>query len=180
MICPQIYLTVCPRFFFGKKPDDGFDYIQILGRENNERVYKYIREDYVNKVSNLNKYKIILPASNGSGAIGEVLSTPLIGTPLIGNTESFISIGAFDSLKEAEAAFKYVKSKFSRTTLGILKITQHNSPETWKYVPLQDFTDNSDIDWSKSVHEIDLQLYKKYGLSDEEIAFIETHVKEMA
>lgn len=169
-----------PQIFFEKKPDDEFDYIQILGRENNERVYKYIREDYVNKVSNLNKYKVILPKSNGSGAIGEVLSTPLIGTPLIGNTESFISIGGFDSLKEAEAAFKYVKSKFARCVLGILKTTQDNPPEKWKYVPLQDFTDNSDIDWSKSVHEIDLQLYKKYGLSDEEIAFIESRVKEMA
>ena len=174
-----------PQIFFEKKPDDEFDYIQILGRENNERVYKYIREDYVNKVLNLNKYKVILPKSNGSGAIGEVLSTPLIGTPLIGtpligNTESFISIGAFDSLKEAEAAFKYIKSKFARCVLGILKTTQDNPPEKWKYVPLQDFTEKSDIDWSKSVHEIDLQLYKKYGLSDEEIAFIETHVKEMA
>ena len=47
-------------------------------------------------------------------------------------------------------------------------------------IPLQDFTPASDIDWSKSIHEIDLQLYKKYGLSDEEINFIETHVKEMA
>ena len=63
--------------------------------------------------------------------------------------------------------------------LGILKITQHNHKGTWKYVPLQDFTENSDIDWSKSIHEIDLQLYKKYGLTDEEIDFIETHVKEM-
>ena len=46
-------------------------------------------------------------------------------------------------------------------------------------IPCQDFTENSDIDWSKSVHEIDLQLYKKYGLSDEEIAFIESKVKPM-
>ncbi len=74
---------------------------------------------------------------------------------------------------------KYVKSKFARTMLGILKITQDNPPEKWKYVPLQDFTSNSDIDWSKSIPEIDQQLYKKYGLSPEEIKFIEIHVKEM-
>jgi len=47
-------------------------------------------------------------------------------------------------------------------------------------VPLQDFTSNSDIDWSVSIKAIDQQLYKKYNLSDEEIAFIETNVKEMA
>ena len=63
--------------------------------------------------------------------------------------------------------------------LGVLKITQHNSPEKWKYVPMQDFTANSDIDWTKSVAEIDRQLYKKYGLTQEEIDFIETKVKEM-
>ena len=63
--------------------------------------------------------------------------------------------------------------------LGILKITQHNPISTWKYVPLQDFSSSSDIDWSKSIHEIDLQLYDKYGLNEEERNFIETHVKEM-
>jgi type II restriction enzyme len=63
--------------------------------------------------------------------------------------------------------------------LGILKKTQANTPEKWKYVPLQDFTSKSDIDWTKSVHEIDLQLYEKYDLSKEEKDFIETHVKEM-
>ena len=169
-----------PQIFFDQKPEDGFDYIKILGRENNERTYKYILRDYVNNVKNLDKYKVILPKSNGSGAIGEVLSTPLIGNPLIGNTESFISIGAFDCLEEANAAFKYVKSKFARCALGILKTTQDNPPEKWKYVPLQDFTEKSDIDWSKSVREIDQQLYAKYGLSDDEIAFIEKNVKEMA
>lgn len=63
--------------------------------------------------------------------------------------------------------------------LGTLKVTQDNNKGTWKNVPLQDFTERSDIDWSKSIPEIDQQLYKKYGLSSEEIGFIETHVKEM-
>ena len=60
-----------------------------------------------------------------------------------------------------------------------MKITQANTSQKWKKVPLQDFTSNSDIDWSKSISEIDQQLYKKYGLSDEEITFIETNVKPM-
>ena len=75
---------------------------------------------------------------------------------------------------------KYIKTKFARVMLGVLKITQDNTSAKWKYVPLQDFTSSSDIDWSKSIHEIDLQLYKKYGLSEDEINFIETNVKEMA
>lgn len=116
----------------------------------------------------------MIPKANGSGAIGEGISTPLVGF-----TETFISIGETNSRSEAEATLKYVKTKFARTMLGILKITQDNTKSVWKYVPLQNFTENSDIDWSKSISDIDQQLYKKYGLSDEEIAFIEEKVQEM-
>lgn len=168
-----------PELFFDVKPEDGNEYIKIYGRFNNERVYKWFRKDYVTCPSNFEKYKIILPKANGSGAIGEVLSTPVIGYPVIGYTETFISVGEFNSLEEAEACLKYIKSKFLRTMLGVLKITQDNTKAVWHYIPLQDFTVNSDIDWTQSVADIDRQLYQKYGLSPEEIAFIETHVREM-
>lgn len=168
-----------PQIFFAVKPNDNYDYIQIFGREGNKRVYKYIRREYVNNVVNLEKYKIFVPKANGSGALGEVLTTPLIGQPLIGHTESFISIGCFDKQEEADACYKYICTKFARCLLGVLKVTQDNPPEKWKYVPLQDFTVNSDIDWSQSVAGIDRQLYAKYGLDEREIEFIGTHVKEM-
>ncbi len=173
-----------PELFYDSKPEDGNEYIKIYGRYNNERVYKWFRKDFVNCPPNFEKYKVMLPKANGSGAIGEVLSTPVIGYPVIGYpvigyTETFISVGEFDSLAEAEACLKYIKSKFLRTMLGVLKITQDNTKSVWHYIPLQDFTVNSDIDWSQSVADIDRQLYKKYGLSPEEIAFIETHVREM-
>ena len=128
----------------------------------------------------MDKYKIFVPGANGSGALGEVLSTPLIGEPLIGYTQTFISFGAFDNKEEAENLLKYIKTKFARVMLGTLKITQNNkTKEVWKNVPLQNFTSTSDIDWTKSIAEIDQQLYKKYGLSEEEIQFIESKVKEM-
>lgn len=63
--------------------------------------------------------------------------------------------------------------------LGILKITQNGNKPVWRLVPLQDFTQDSGIDWSKSIQDIDQQLYKKYDLNQQEIEFIETHVKEM-
>ena len=147
--------------------------------ENNERVYKYVRRDYINTVSNLDKYKIFLPKANGVGALGEILSMPILSDPMIGATETFLSIGAFEQKAEAEAALKYIKTKFARVLLGVLKTTQDITPEKWKCVPLQDFTHSSDIDWSTSIAEIDKQLYKKYNLSNEEIDFIETNVKEM-
>ncbi len=166
--------------FYDEKPNDGHDYIQIYGLEGSSRVYKYIRADYVNQVKNLYAWKVFVPKSNGSGALGEVLSTPVIGQPVIGHTESFISIGTFATQREAENCLAYVKSKFARTMLGVLKITQDNPPEKWKYVPLQDFTAASDIDWTRPVPEIDRQLYAKYGLDEAETAFIESRVKEMA
>ena len=111
--------------------------------------------------------------------MGEVLTTPVIGQPVIGHTESFISIGCFDSESEANACLKYVKTKFARCMLGILKVTQDNPPDRWRFIPLQDFTNQSDIDWSESIHDIDLQLYKKYKLDQKEIDFIESHVQAM-
>lgn len=168
-----------PQIFFDEKPKDGLEYIQILGREKNERVYKYVRRDYINEVSNLDKYKIFLPKANGIGALGEVLSTPILCAPMIGATETFLSIGAFENRNQAETALKYIKTKFARVLLGVLKTTQDITPEKWKHVPMQDFTASSDIDWSVPIANIDKQLYKKYNLSDEEINFIETKVKEM-
>lgn len=154
--------------------------VAIIGVINNKRVRRYIDIKYLDlRKTNLKFWKVLVPKSNGSGALGEVLSTPLIGEPLIGYTQTFLGIGAFEKEAEAQAAYKYITSKFARTMLGILKITQDNPPEKWKYVPMQDFTSSSDIDWTKSVHEIDLQLYNKYGLTIEERNFIETHVKEM-
>lgn len=168
-----------PQVFSNTLPEDGYDYIQILGRENNERTYKYIRRDYVNNVKNLDKHKIFLSKANGTGTLGETLSSLILANPGIGATETFLGVGFFDTAKEATACLKYVKTKFTRTLLGILKTTQDITPEKWKYVPLQDFTASSDIDWSQSVADIDRQLYAKYGLDEKEISFIESHVKEM-
>ena len=163
-----------------KETKDNDNCVAIIGVINNKRVRRYIDIKFLDlRNTNLRKWKVLVPKSNGSGALGEVLSTPMIGEPMIGYTQTFLGIGAFESESEAQAAHKYITSKFARTMLGILKITQDNPPEKWKYVPLQDFTSSSDIDWSKSVHEIDLQLYDKYGLTAEERNFIETHVKEM-
>ena len=70
--------------------------VKILGLIKNRRVYRYIAEKYIDaRHENFRKYKAILPASNGSGALGEVLSTPLVGY-----TQSFISVGAFDTRAE--------------------------------------------------------------------------------
>lgn len=167
--------------FFDENPNDDKEYIQILGRQNNVRIFKWLRRDYLSNHPNMDKYKVLIPSSNGSGKLGETLSTPTIENPNQGHTETFISFGAFDNKIEAENLLKYLKTKFARLMLGVVKVTQGNkTKEVWSKVPLQDFTADSDIDWSQSIREIDKQLYAKYGLSDEEIDFIESKVREMS
>lgn len=167
-----------PEIFLEEKPGNN-DYVRIYGRMNNERVFRWINREYLSVPDNFNFYKVFIPKANGSGAIGEVLSTPVVGHPVVGHTQTFLSIGKFSSEDEAVACLKYIKTKFARTMLGTLKVTQDNPKPTWANVPLQDFTANSDIDWTKSIPDIDKQLYKKYNLSPEEIAFIESKIKAM-
>ncbi len=169
---------ILPEIFHDTKPDDCYEYIAIIGRDG-QRVTKYIRRSYVNTVENLDSYKLFIAQANGSGFFGEVLSPPIIAEPGIGHTETFLSIGNFSNVSEAKALQKYIKSKFLRALLGVLKVTQNGNKPVWKMIPIQDFTLNSDIDWSGSVADIDRQLYRKYGLSEDEISFIEEKVKEM-
>ena len=63
--------------------------------------------------------------------------------------------------------------------LGTLKVTQDNKKDVWNNIPIQNFTSKSDIDWTKSISEIDKQLYAKYKLSQDEIEFIEKMIKPM-
>ena len=165
--------------FFIERPKDSHEYVQIYGLLNLKRVFVWIRRDFIIEASNFSSYKVLLPKVNGNGTFGETLSSPIIVQPFVGYTQSFIGIGAVKTAGEAEAILKYIKTRFVRALLGILKGTQDNPPERWKYVPLQDFTPSSDIDWSKSIAEIDEQLFDKYGLDEQERNFIRTKVKKM-
>jgi hypothetical protein len=158
--------------------------VRMLGLVGAKRIFKWIRKDYIQEQDSLSKYKVLISESNGaSGTLGDtaarLISTPLIGDPFTAHTDTFLTVGAFETEVEANAVLKYIKTKFARVLLGVLKVTQHNSRSTWAKVPLQDFTPHSDIDWSKSVSEIDKQLYVKYGLDEKEIAFIEEKVTAM-
>lgn len=169
-----------PQVFFGEKPNDCNEYIRIIGRIDNARIMKYVRRDYIREVENLDGYKVFMAKANGTGAYGETLTPPIVGEPAVGNTESFISIGNFCTGSEASALMKYISTKFVRALLGALKTTQDITPEKWKFVPQQDFSEASDIDWSLSVEDIDALLYKKYNLTDTEIIFINEKVQAMS
>ena len=126
-------------------------YYHILGLENTKRVWKYVERRYMTprypKHNNIENYKVFIPKANGSGVLGETLSQPVLGHPGDSATSTFISIGAFNTNTEAINCSKYLKTKLLRCLLGILKITQDNPPSVWSYIPLQDFTSHSDINW---------------------------------
>ncbi len=169
--------------FFTETPQKSTD-IRVLGLYQNKRTYRYVNEQYLENCEWINKYKVFVPESNGaSGMLGDeaarIISRPAMGVPNDGVTQTFIVVGAFDTQVEADNLHKYILSKFCRLLLGSLKATQRNNSSTWANVPLQDFTANSDIDWSKSIPEIDQQLYAKYNLTEEEISFIESMIKPM-
>lgn len=161
------------------RPVDEHDYVQLLGLIKNKRVYRWIRSDYISGPESFGAYKVGLTAAFGTGKLGEQLASPHVVPPNMAVTQSFITIGCFAEEADADACLKYVKTKFVRTLLGVLKITQHAPAKVWKHVPLQDFTAGSDIDWTKSVAEIDQQLYAKYELTPEDIDFIEAQIKPM-
>ena len=157
------------------------DDLEIFGLgAGNKRISRFMPKDYPLPAGRgaVHCWKVFMPYAYGCGAIGEEIPSPILGSPIQICTETYLRIGKLKTEDEAKALLKYLKCKFFRAMVGVLKTTQH-STTTFKFVPLQNFTSQSDIDWNKSIAEIDQQLYKKYGLSEKEIAFIETKVRAM-
>lgn len=165
-----------PELFSSKRNEKS---IRILGRIDGNREYRFINKEYIENNKYIDGYKLFLPEANSQGHFGETLTLPILGLPGDGSADTYLSAGPFKTEIEARTLETYLKTKFFRAMLGIKKVTQHCPPAVWNMIPMQDFTPSSDIDWSQSIHDIDLQLYQKYGLDETEIEFIESHVKEM-
>jgi len=129
----------------------------------------------------VNKYKVYITAAYGAGEgfPHQILNKPIFGEKKSCCTETYMVIGPFESETETKNVISYIRTKYFRFMVLLIKNTQHAPASVYQFVPLQDFTPNSDIDWSKSIPEIDAQLYKKYGLSEDEIAFIEKMIRPM-
>jgi hypothetical protein len=130
----------------------------------------------------INKWKVLTPYSNNIGTeLNDDNLNTIVASPNSICTETYLVIGAELELNEhgANSLAKYVKSKFVRFLHSLAKNSQHGTRNTYRFVPVQDFSNNSDIDWSVSVKEVDNKLYEKYRLSDEEIKHIEKSIKAM-
>lgn len=147
----------------------------------------FISNNFVtSKDCNINCYKLFM-GKVLSGHLGEtdekgqvkVIATLIIGLPYDVCTDSYLVIGSFPKKSEVKNCESYFRTKFLRFLLLQSLVSMNISRNNFRFVPLQDFTSQSDIDWSVSISEIDEQLYEKYGLSDDEIAFIEKMIKPM-
>ncbi len=105
----------------------------------------------------------------------------MVGGPGTICTETYLVVGAELSLnrESGKNLANYLKTRFARFLVSLAKSSQHGTSKTFRFVPLQDFTASSDIDWSKPIPDIDRQLYAKYGLTESEQKFIESMIKPM-
>lgn len=147
--------------------------------ESLKRKILFVAKNAIKKnTQDIDKHKVFVPEVGGSGNDSKILGDPEYAAPNSVCTQSYL-YAPFGSEIEAKNFIKYLRSKFLRVLVSAIKITQHATSRVYRYVPMQDFTAGSDIDWSKSIEEIDAQLYAKYNLSDEEISFIESMIKPM-
>lgn len=147
---------------------------------------RYIpRTDISKGLDFLESFKVFTSKGNGGAGLltdGKpvaIIGKSFVGTPNMACTDSLIPFGKFSTRYEAENLQKYMCSKFLRFCVGVLKVSQNLYQNVYSFVPLQNFTSESDLDWSQSIADIDRQLYAKYGLTEEEIAFIESRIKPM-
>lgn len=164
--------------FVSETKNDNND-IKLYHIENLNRKVEYIDRNLINKNKQfIDKDKVFIPGAGGSGNDPYVLGKPIVAPKGSVCSQSFL-FASFDDENQANNFKKYLLTRFFRILVSAIKISQSAPNRVYKFVPLQDFTDKSDIDWSKSVAEIDKQLYKKYNLTQEEIDFIEKTVKPM-
>ena len=130
----------------------------------------------------IESWKVFIPrANNISTELNDDNLNAFVGRPNEICTESYLTCFADDGLTEisVENATKYMTTKFVRYLHSLSKSSQDATAKTFRFVPMQDFTNESDIDWSKSINEIDEQLFDKYGLSIEEREHVKSSIKDM-
>ena len=132
----------------------------------------YISRSSVSRNQDLiDRYKVYISAAYnaGDGYPHQILGKPIVGNKNSCCTETYLCVGPFASKHEAENVASYMRTKFFRALVMLRKISQHAQAIVYSFVPVQDFSKS----WT------DTELYKKYGLTQKEIDFIESMIKPM-
>lgn len=154
--------------------------INVLGREDGHRAVLSIKKENVKDDKSIGKWKVFIPKAYGTAIYpDQIIGKIEIGKPNEICTETFLKIGDFETKTEAENCKKYLETKFARALISIVKKTQNSTKSSFTCLPVQDFSDQSDIDWNLSIKTIDQELANKYNLNFEEQVWIEQNIKAM-
>lgn len=160
--------------------DDLNEPIRILGKGNK---LGYIeRNNIIANLEWIEIWKVFIPRANNIGTeLNDDNLNTYIGEPNTICTEAHLLVGINLNLNKNSVSnlSKYLKTKFARFMHSLAKSSHDASRITYRFVPLQEFSDKSDINWDKTLSEIDKQLYKKYNLTETEISYIESMIKPM-
>lgn len=155
-----------------------------LNKNIHQVPYGFVCEEQIPKnTSSIKLNKVYISAAYGS--LDVVLGKPFYGEPNSVCSQTYLVIG-YDPIRHKLSKeqclniINYIKTKFFRFLVSVKKRTQNGARAVYQFVPLQDFTNNGDINWKKSINDIDKQLYKKYKLTKEEIEYIESMIKPMS
>lgn len=153
------------------------EYVEVKDKVNNIKLYRFgtlgfISKDKVtNNIGLVDKYKVIVSKASPGGDEypHSIITTPILSEPYSVCTETYLVIKTVDNKTEGENLISYMKTRFFRFTMSLVKNTQNISRASYMFVPLQDFSHP----WT------DEMLYKKYNLDKDEIAFIESMIRSM-
>lgn len=142
-----------------------------------KRLSAYVNKCIITKNNSwIDKWKLFFTTSYSTNAVN--FPEIILGKPNSACTETFLVIGPFETENEMLNCYKYLNTKFVKTLLYFAHGTMQVTSSVFQFIPLQEFNTSSDIDWSQSISDIDLQLYTKYSLSESEILFIQKTIKE--
>lgn len=136
----------------------------------NQRTGWVERKDIIVNPEWIDEWKVLMTAVQGTSAAVETkyLSKPIIAEPGTACTETYLVAGHFQKESEAISYANYLRSRFVRFLVSLRKATQHATRDVYSFVPDLPL----DLEWT------DAKLYKRYGLTKDEIAFIESQVAE--
>ena len=160
---------------FAVEKDDRHQIKYYCNKKLSALGYGWIHEEDIpkNKAS-LPLHKVFIPEAGGSGTDSMILGRPFYGEPGSICSQTYLCIG-YDAenhhltKSECENIISYIKTRFFRYLVSVKKRTQHTSSSVYQFVPLQDFSKP----WT------DEELYAKYRLTDDEVAFIESRINAM-
>lgn len=140
----------------------------------NKSVGKIQKSEITSGMDMIDKWKVLTSGGYGEGGEARgyprmILGKPIVASPPSACTETYIVVGVYDNKEEARNLETYMRTKFLRFLVGLRKNTQHVTKDRFVFVPLLPMTK----EWT------DKKLYSHFGLSVEEISFIESIVRPM-